>query len=80
MSQSHSRTNNPAVEPQLTIQATAEIMGTSVPTVRRWIARGELRAYRYGSRTIRIDPVDLRAMRREVNPATYTAQNGGDAA
>ena len=36
--------------------------------------------YYFGKRALRIDPADLRAMRREVNPATYAAQNGGDAA
>ena len=30
------------------------------------IARGELRAYRYGPRLIRIDPADLAALREPV--------------
>lgn len=71
--------NRDAIEQQLTVKEVAEVTGTSVPTVRRWISAGQLRAYYFGKRALRIDPADLRAMRREVNPATYTAQNGGDA-
>lgn len=67
------------LEKQLTQKETAEICGVSVATVRRWIAAGELRAYRFGKRYIRIDPADLRKMRREVNPATYEIVSGGDA-
>lgn len=67
------------LEQQLTIAEVAEITNTSAPTVRRWISRGELRAYRYSPRVIRIDPADLRAMREEVNPATFAHVSGGDA-
>ena len=49
------------LERQLTLQEAADLTGSSVSTVRRWIARGELRAYYYGRRVIRIDPADLRA-------------------
>lgn len=67
------------LEKQLTIAEVAELTGTSSSTVRRWISRGELRAYYYSSRVIRIDPADLRAMREEVNPATFAHVSGGDA-
>ncbi|MFC4430552.1 helix-turn-helix domain-containing protein [Citricoccus alkalitolerans] len=67
------------LEQQLTIKEVAEITGTSTQTVRRWIQRGELRAYFYGARALRIDPADLRKMRREVNPATYSVVGGGAA-
>lgn len=53
----------------LTIAQVAELTQTSATTVRRWIARGELRAYRFGSRNIRIDLADLDKMRKQVNPA-----------
>ena len=72
--------NRVAIEQQLTLKEVAEVTGTSVPTVRRWISAGQLRAYYFGKRALRIDPADLRAMRREVNPATYAVVNGGDAA
>ncbi|OAV63121.1 helix-turn-helix domain-containing protein [Enteractinococcus helveticum] len=65
--------------PQLTIADVAELTGTSDSTVRRWIADGDLRAYYFGKRAIRIDPADLNAMRKEVNPATFAHVNGGDA-
>lgn len=72
--------NNSQVFPvQLTIADVAELTGTSDSTVRRWIADGELRAYYFGKRAIRIDPADLRAMRKEVNPVTFSHVNGGDA-
>lgn len=73
----HARAN---IERQLTVKEVADLTGTSVPTVRRWISRGELRAYFYGARVLRIDPADLRKMRREVTPATYAHVSGGDAA
>ncbi|MCV7548663.1 helix-turn-helix domain-containing protein [Micrococcus luteus] len=63
--------------PRWTIAETAEYLGASTNTVRRMIARGDLRAYRYGPRLIRIDPADLQAMRR---PVTSLAElRGGDA-
>lgn len=68
------------MEPPLTIKQAAEYTGTSESSVRRWIARGELRAFKYGPRAIRIELADLRKMRREVNPSTFSALNGGDAA
>lgn len=75
---SHLRPDNNSLERQLTIAEVADLTGTSQPTVRRWIARGQLRAYRYGPRNIRIDPADLRAMRKEVNPITFAHVSGGD--
>lgn len=63
---------------QLTISDAATLLGSSPSTIRRMIARGDLRAYRYGPRIIRIDPADLRAMRE---PVTSLAElRGGDAA
>ena len=67
-------------DPRLSIPEAAESIGASVSTVRRMIARGELRAYRIGSRLIRIDPADISAAAAEVNPATYSVVSGGDAA
>lgn len=65
-------------EPMLTIARAAELLDSSTDTVRRMIARGELRAYRYGPKLIRIDPEDLRALRR---PVTSLADlRAGDAA
>lgn len=55
----------------LTIAQVAELTQTSAATVRRWIARGELRAYRFGVRNIRIDLADLDKMRKQVNPAGF---------
>ena len=43
------------------------------------ISAGDLRAYYFGKRAIRIDPADLRAMRQEVNPNTRRHVNGGGA-
>lgn len=64
------------LEAQLTISDAATLLGASPNTVRRMIARGDLRAYRYGPRIIRIDPADLRAMRQ---PVTSLAElRGGD--
>ena len=65
---------------QLTIADAAEILATSPATIRRFIAQGELRAYRYGPRLIRIDPADLRAFREPVTSLADLRAAGGDAA
>lgn len=50
-------------EPLYTIEQAAERLNCSTATIRRQIARGELRAVRFG-RSIRIKPRDLeRALR-----------------
>lgn len=61
---------------EFTIAQVAELKNMSVPTVRRMIARGELRAYRYGPRTIRIAADDLDRMGTEVNPTTFAHVSG----
>ncbi|WP_040284390.1 helix-turn-helix domain-containing protein [Tessaracoccus massiliensis] len=55
-----------APEPVLTVAQVAEHLQLTELTVRRMISAGDLRAYRYGARAIRIDPADLRRMRRPV--------------
>ena len=47
---------------QLTIQQVADILQCEHKAVRAMISRGELKAYRYGPRMIRINPEDLKAM------------------
>lgn len=61
----------------LSIKEVAELTGSSPDTVRRWISRGELRAYYFSKRMIRIDWNDVLAMRKEVNPTTFAARSGG---
>ena len=53
----------------LTIAQVAKALQVEALTVRRWISAGDLRAYRYGPRTIRIDPADVKRMRRPVTVA-----------
>lgn len=62
---------------QLTLTDAADWLNVSLPTIRRMIARGDLRAYRYGPRLIRIDPADLRAMREPVTPLAELRGGGG---
>lgn len=50
----------------LTLEQAAERLAVHPRTVRRMIAAGELPAYRYGKRLIRIDPADLHNSRRPV--------------
>ena len=57
-----------------TIAQAAKWLQCSEITIRRMIARGELRAYRYGQRAIRIDLSDLQKLRRPVTSI------GGDVA
>lgn len=44
----------------------AAYLGVNPETIRRMIARGQLRAYRYGNRLVRIDPADVERMRRPI--------------
>ena len=65
------------LRPQYTIAQVAELTGTSNPTIRRWIAEGKLRAYRFGPRVIRIDEADVLAMREQIAPTTFEQVSGG---
>lgn len=38
----------------LTVREAADLLRVSVPTIRRWIASGRLRAVRPGGRTVRV--------------------------
>lgn len=60
-----------------TVSGAAERLNVSPDTIRRMIARGELKAYRYGPRLIRIDPADLEALRQPVT--SLAALRAGDA-
>ncbi len=61
---------------ELSIKESAAHKGVSLSTVRRWIAAGELRAYRYGKRTIRIRREDLDKMGQQIAAATWQHVNG----
>lgn len=61
----------PDAPPMWTLDALAAHLGMSEATVRRAIAHGELRAYKYG-RSLRIDPADVDKWRRPV-----TTSGGG---
>lgn len=52
-----------------TLDDVAAHLGCHKESVRRMIARGELRAYRYGRSIIRVDPRDLDRARRPVGAA-----------
>lgn len=54
----------------LTIAQAAEWLQVAPNTVRNMIANGELKAYRYSARVIRIDRADLLKLR---SPVTSTA-------
>lgn len=60
----------------LTIAQTAQYLGVNPATIRRLIASGRLKAYRYGPRIIRIDQADVHKLRR---PVTSLADLGGAA-
>lgn len=79
MNFSENTTNRPKSQlgPQYSISQVAELTGTSDPTVRRWIAEGKLRAYKYSERVIRIDESDVLAMREQIAPTTFEHVSGG---
>jgi excisionase family DNA binding protein len=58
------------------IQDTADYLGTSTKTVRRYIAAGRLKAYRMGDRALRVDLDQLDALLQPIP----TPRPSGDAA
>lgn len=59
----------PEPTPLWTLDDVAVHLGIHRESVRRMVAQGELRAYRYGRRIIRIDPADVLNMRRTLGAA-----------
>ena len=59
----------PTLDDLVTVDEFAELVGFSAVSVRRWIARGLLPAYRLGPRLVRVDRRDARLLvtRREVS-------------
>lgn len=57
------------VQNDFTIAEAARHKGVSTVTVRRWISRGDLPAYRVGPKLIRIRPADLDAVGRRIPSA-----------
>lgn len=51
------------------LAAAAERTDVSIKTLRRRIAAGELRAYRYGPRILRVDPNDVDKLMRPLRTA-----------
>lgn len=66
--------STPSLVGRITIKAAAEYLAVSTQTVRKMIARGEIRAERLGPRLIRVDAASLDRAGRSLQ---YT---GGDAA
>jgi excisionase family DNA binding protein len=62
----HSTTELPA---RPTIQQAAEYANVDPKTIRRWISQGRLKAFRYGSRVIRIDRDSLQKLARPIGGA-----------
>lgn len=54
----------------------AEYLGVTDRTIRNYVSRGELPAYRVGGRVVRIDPADLEKLLRRIP----TAAGGGQGA
>jgi excisionase family DNA binding protein len=53
----------------VTQQAAAEYLGVTERTIRNYVSRGQLRAYRVGGRVVRIDQDDLDALLRPIPTA-----------
>jgi len=53
----------------LSLEDAADSMSVSVKTIRRWIAAGDLPAYRCGKRAIRIRLEDLEATPQQIPSA-----------
>lgn len=57
---------NPTASQLITIQAAAERLGVGNQTVRDFVSRGQLPAYRIGGRILRVDAADVAALVRPV--------------
>jgi excisionase family DNA binding protein len=57
----------------LSQQAAAEYLGVTERTIRNYVSRGQLRAYRVGGRLVRVDQADLDELLRPIPTA-----GGGD--
>lgn len=68
--------NTNASPDSLTISAAADELGCSHDTVRRMIARGDLRAYRVGARLIRIRRMDLERAMKPVTRVDLVSTGG----
>ncbi len=55
-----------ALPARVSIQTAAGVMGLCEKTIRRYIADGRIKAYRLGSKTIRVDRDSLLALQRPV--------------
>lgn len=58
----------------VTVREAATYLNCSTDTIRRMIERGELPAWRYGPRIIRIDRSDVDRLRHPVTPAAAYAR------
>jgi excisionase family DNA binding protein len=68
------KSRQPYSEPYLTVVQAAEHFSVHPSTVRRWIDRGRLPAYRLGDKRIGVRPSDLA---RLVAPRPARAEHGG---
>lgn len=64
-------------EDLLTVAEAAAELRVGRSTIRRWIRRGDVPAYRVGQRRVALKRADLAAL---ITPATAIAENGGNAA
>jgi excisionase family DNA binding protein len=53
----------------LSQQAAADYLGVTERTIRNYVSRGQLRAYRVGGRLVRVDQADLDALLRPIPTA-----------
>lgn len=58
-------------ETYMTKKDAAEALGVSVKTVERWIARGILKAYRFGPRRVLISQTEVDNALTEIDPTSH---------
>jgi excisionase family DNA binding protein len=73
----HESALTPPGKKNITLQEAAEHYGVSVKTIRRYIAEGRLRAYKLGSRTIRVSLDDVEALARPIPAAQPIISSNG---
>jgi excisionase family DNA binding protein len=65
--------------PTLSIAQAADLAGVSKTTIRRRIESGELKAYRFGPRLLKIDTADIETLFSPANPQAVEHINQQDA-
>ena len=67
----HSVQTSPDLPARMTIKQSAQFLAVDEKTIRRWISSGRIKAYRLGSKIIRVDRDSLLKVERPIGGGTW---------